>query len=55
MADKTFTVGGLKITRHCTQEEMDEFVGKLPPEQKQDVKDVIRALLSAEMISIEQQ
>lgn len=54
MADKTFNVGGLKITRHCTQEEMDEFVGKLPAEQKQDVKDVLKALLNENMISLEQ-
>jgi hypothetical protein len=53
MVDKTFTVGGLKITRHCTQEEMDEFVGKLSAEQKQDVKDVIKALLNADLISLE--
>lgn len=54
MAEKTFTVGGLKVTRNCTQEELDSFVGKLPNEQKQDVKDVLKALLSAGMISIEQ-
>jgi len=34
---------------------MDEFVGKLPAAQKQDVKDVLKALLSAGMISIEEQ
>lgn len=55
MADKTFTVGGLKVTRHCTQQEMDEFVGKLSPAQKQDVKDVLKALLSAGLISIAQE
>jgi len=54
LADKTFTVGNLEITRHCTQEEMDEFVSKLSDTQKQDVKDVIKALLSAKMISIMQ-
>lgn len=55
MAEKTFSIGGLKVTRHCSQEEMDEFVGKLPAAQKQDVKDVLKALLSAGMISIEEQ
>lgn len=54
MADKTFTVGGLQVTRHCNQEEMNEFVEKLPAAQKQDVKDVLKALLSAGMISIKQ-
>ncbi len=52
MAEKTFTVGGLKITRHCTQEEMDQFVDKLPLAQKQDVKDVLKELLGAGLISI---
>mgnify|MGYP000943455629 CR=1 FL=1 len=54
LADKTFTVGGLQVTRHCNQEEMNEFVEKLPAAQKQDVKDVLKALLSAGMISIKQ-
>jgi len=52
MANKTFSVGGLEITRHCTQQEMNDFVDKLPPAQKQDVKDVLKALLNAGMISI---
>lgn len=55
MTEKTFTIGGLKVTRHCSQEELDEFVGKLPTAQKQDVKDVLKALLSAGMISIQQE
>jgi len=55
LAEKTFSIGGLKVTRHCSQEEMDDFVGKLPAAQKQDVKDVLKALLSAGMISIEEQ
>lgn len=52
MAEKTFTVGGHRITRHCTKEEMDEFIDKLPATQKQDVKDVLKALFSAGLISI---
>lgn len=55
MSQKTFTIGGLTVTRNCSQEELDEFVGKLPAAQKQDVKDVLKALLSAGMISIQQE
>lgn len=54
MGDHTFTVGGLKVTRHCSQSEMDQFVGKLPENKKQDVKDVLKELLAAGMISVEE-
>jgi hypothetical protein len=52
LAGKTFTLGGHRITRTCSREELEEFVGKLPEAQKQDVKDVLKALLSAGLISI---
>jgi len=54
LQEKSFVVGGVKITRNCSQDELDAFVGNLSQEQKQDVKDVIRALIHAGLVSIEQ-
>lgn len=55
MGEDTFNVGGLKVTRHCSQAEMDQFVNQLPSDKKQDVKDVLKELLAAGLISVEEQ
>lgn len=53
MAKKQFQVGGVTVTRLCSQEEMEAFVDRLPAEQKQDVSNVLRALVNAGLIEIQ--
>lgn len=50
----SFEVGGMKITKLVTQGEIDQFVQKLPDENKQDIKDVILALNEQGLIKIEE-
>jgi hypothetical protein len=51
----TFTVGNLKVTKKVDQSQIDAFVQTLPPEKKNDVKDVIMALHAEGLIDIEEQ
>ncbi|QNO15288.1 hypothetical protein HYG86_11200 [Alkalicella caledoniensis] len=51
---KTFEVGGMKITKLVSQNQIDQFVQTLPEEEKQDVKNVILALNEEGLIKIEE-
>lgn len=55
MSDKkSFEVGGMRVTKLVSQNEIDQFVQNLPDEDKQDVKDVIMALNQEGLIKIEE-
>lgn len=51
---KSFEVGGMKITKLVSQDQIDQFVQGIPEEEKQDVKDVILALNEEGLIKIEE-
>ena len=51
---RTFEVGGIKVTSHVEKEELNRFVAKLPPEKRQDLKDVLLSLDAEGLITIEE-
>ncbi len=52
--NKSFEVGGMKITKLVPQSEIDAFVQSLPDQEKEDIKNVIMALNEQGYISIEE-
>lgn len=50
---RTFEIGGLKVTSHVEKEELNAFVATLPPEKRNDIRDVLMALHEEGLITIE--
>jgi len=53
--EKTFEIGGLKVTSHVEKEELNRFVDGLPPDKKNDIDEVLAALHEEGLITIEEQ
>jgi len=50
----TFTVDGLKVTKHVDQAQIDQFVSNLPENKRADMKDILMALHEEGLITIEE-
>lgn len=51
---KTFEVGGIRVVSHVEKDELNRFVGQLPPEKRRDLKDVLMSLHEEGLITIEE-
>jgi len=52
--EKTFEIGGLKVTSHVEKDELNRYIEDLPPEKKGDIDQVLSTLHEEGLITIEQ-